>query len=174
MTRLRLHAARLVLLAAALCLAAACGAGQGTTAANTSAQTSGNTSGRTSAQTSAQTSARPAPQESPLGIANPASVYCAEHGGRLVIRTRGDGGQYGVCLFEDNRQCEEWAFFRGECPYGGRKITGYLDGTAEGEARALCAIRGGKLTGLGTSAATCTLPGRSACPAIDLWYGRCP
>ncbi|MGH6919890.1 MAG: putative hemolysin, partial [Geminicoccaceae bacterium] len=38
--------------------------------------------------------------------ANPASEYCVANGGRLVIETAGDGGQYGVCLFEDNRQCE--------------------------------------------------------------------
>jgi predicted metal-dependent phosphoesterase TrpH len=35
-----------------------------------------------------------------------------------------DGGEYGICVFEDNRQCEEWALFRGECPAGGRKATG--------------------------------------------------
>jgi putative hemolysin len=45
--------------------------------------------------------------------ANPASENCAANGGRLVIESAGDGGQYGVCLFEDNRQCEEWALLRG-------------------------------------------------------------
>jgi putative hemolysin len=32
-------------------------------------------------------------------------------------------GQYGVCFFEDNRQCEEWALLRGDCPVGGKKVT---------------------------------------------------
>src|SRR5262245_52405113 len=41
--------------------------------------------------------------------ANPASENCVAQGGRLVIETAGDGGEFGVCLFEDNRQCEEWA-----------------------------------------------------------------
>ena len=49
-----------------------------------------------------------------IGMANPASVYCEEHGGTLDIRDT-DAGQYGVCVFPDGNECEEWAFFRGEC-----------------------------------------------------------
>ena len=48
-------------------------------------------------------------------LANPASVYCAGNGGALEIRTDETGGEYGVCLFADSTECEEWAFFRGEC-----------------------------------------------------------
>lgn len=107
-------------------------------------------------------------------MANPASVNCVTLGGQLDIRTLPGGGQYGVCLFEDNRQCEEWALFRGECQAGGVKVAGYLDGTPEGEARAHCAIRGGRLTGLETPAATCGLPGKAACPALDIYLGACP
>ena len=55
------------------------------------------------------------PLESTVGLANPASVYCEEQGGTLDIRTDADSGQYGVCVFADGSQCEEWAFFRGEC-----------------------------------------------------------
>ena len=44
---------------------------------------------------------------------------CAQKGGTLQIEQRPDGGQYGVCVFTDNRQCEEWALFRVECPAGG-------------------------------------------------------
>jgi putative hemolysin len=49
------------------------------------------------------------------GLPNPASVYCEEHGGRLEICSAADGGQYGVCIFPDGNECEEWAFYRGEC-----------------------------------------------------------
>jgi putative hemolysin len=52
-------------------------------------------------------------------IANPASVHCVEQGYRLEIRTDAAGGQYGVCLFPDGTECEEWAYFRGECAPGG-------------------------------------------------------
>jgi putative hemolysin/predicted metal-dependent phosphoesterase TrpH len=61
---------------------------------------------------------------SKAGIANPASVNCINKGGTLSIQKSADGGEYGICIFEDNRQCEEWALFRGECPAGGRKATG--------------------------------------------------
>jgi len=47
-------------------------------------------------------------------MANPASVFCEEQGHRLEIRD-GEGGQYGVCIFDDGEECEEWAFFREEC-----------------------------------------------------------
>lgn len=43
-------------------------------------------------------------------IANPASENCVKHGGTLAIYKRGDSSESGVCLFEDNRQCEEWAY----------------------------------------------------------------
>lgn len=48
-------------------------------------------------------------------IPNPASVYCEEQGGQLDIRQDSEGNEYGVCVFADGSECEEWAFFRGEC-----------------------------------------------------------
>lgn len=51
-------------------------------------------------------------------LPNPASSYCIEQGGSLKIITQEDGSQYGICLFEDNSSCEEWAFYRGECTKG--------------------------------------------------------
>lgn len=49
---------------------------------------------------------------------NPASAYCEENGGRLEIHADESGGQIGYCVFEDGSECEEWAFFRGECQPG--------------------------------------------------------
>jgi putative hemolysin len=46
---------------------------------------------------------------------NPASVYCEQYGGKLEIRTDDSGGQMGICIFADGSECEEWAYFRGEC-----------------------------------------------------------
>jgi putative hemolysin len=48
-------------------------------------------------------------------LPNPASVYCEEQGYRAEIRTAGDGSQSGVCIFPDGTECDEWAYFRGEC-----------------------------------------------------------
>ncbi len=52
--------------------------------------------------------------ESPLDVANPASVYCVEQGYELEIREE-EGGQVGYCVFPNGAECEEWAFYRGEC-----------------------------------------------------------
>ena len=56
--------------------------------------------------------------QQPAGIANPASTYCEENGGTLEIRTAEDGSQTGACTFPDGSECEEWAYFRGECKPG--------------------------------------------------------
>jgi len=53
-----------------------------------------------------------------VGLANPASVNCQEKGGNLEIITDLEGNQSGLCKFPDNTQCEEWAFYRGECRPG--------------------------------------------------------
>lgn len=50
-------------------------------------------------------------------MANPASVNCEKKGGKLEIRTE-TAGQYGVCKFHDSSECDEWAFYRGECKPG--------------------------------------------------------
>ena len=52
------------------------------------------------------------------GLPNPASAYCEENGGTLEIREDESGGQVGYCIFEDSSQCEEWAYYRGECSPG--------------------------------------------------------
>ncbi len=119
--------------------------------------------------TSEPTSAAPGS----AAIPNPASQNCIDKGGRLEIETRGDGGQFGVCYFEDNRQCEEWALMRRECPVGGVKVTGYVT-----EAARFCAITGGEYAITGPSGAadeqgTCKLPGGAACDAWDYYNGKC-
>jgi putative hemolysin len=50
-------------------------------------------------------------------LANPASKHCVDQGGKLEIRTEA-GGEVGYCLFDDGSECEEWAFFRGDCAPG--------------------------------------------------------
>ena len=57
-------------------------------------------------------------------LANPASVFCAENGGKTSIRIE-NYGDVGFCLFPDGTECEEWAFFRGECRPGEFKTTDY-------------------------------------------------
>lgn len=52
-------------------------------------------------------------------IANPASVNCEQKGGKLEIVDE-PAGQRGICVLADGTRCEEWAFFRGECPPAGQ------------------------------------------------------
>lgn len=51
--------------------------------------------------------------EEQVGIANPAAVYCEAEGGILESKET-DRGEITMCVFE-SRECEQWAFFRGEC-----------------------------------------------------------
>jgi putative hemolysin len=52
------------------------------------------------------------------GLPNPASEFCESNGGKLEIRTDKTGGQSGICIFPDGSECDEWAYFRGECQPG--------------------------------------------------------
>ncbi len=48
-------------------------------------------------------------------LANPASQNCIKLGGQLEIRKGADGGEVGICVFPNGKECEEWALMRGEC-----------------------------------------------------------
>jgi putative hemolysin len=60
----------------------------------------------------------PTPTPGQAGLPNPAAVFCEEQGGKVDIRKDGQGGQYGVCMFNDGTECDEWAYYRGECAPG--------------------------------------------------------
>lgn len=96
-------------------------------------------------------------------IPNPASQNCIEKGGTLTILKRGDGGQYGVCLFPDGKQCEEWALFRGDCPVGGVAIP---DSSTSEES--YCLITGGIILDDPTQ---CHLPTEKICPLKNFYLG---
>lgn len=82
----------------------------------------------TGAVTDAEKTPTPGNDAAPIGMPNPASVYCEAKGYRPGTRTDANGGQYGVCVFPDGTECEEWAFFRGECQMG-IDLTGWLEYT---------------------------------------------
>jgi dipeptidase D len=112
-------------------------------------------------------------QVAPAALPNPASENCVAQGGTLSIQTREDGGQYGICLFEDDRRCEEWALLRGDCPVGGVKVTGYVTPAA-----VYCAITGGDYAITGNAGAedekgTCTFKGGAQCDVWAYYNGEC-
>ena len=117
------------------------------------------------------------PTKSPdksAGLANPASTNCTDKGGTLSIEKDGSGNEYGVCHFEDNLQCEEWAMMKGECPEGGLKVTGYVTTAAN-----YCAITGGDYAITGNSGnteneqGTCTFKSGKSCDVWDYYNGKC-
>jgi putative hemolysin len=55
------------------------------------------------------------PTQEAIGMPNPASKYCVDQGFKLEMRKDAQGNEYGVCIFDDGSECDEWAFFRGEC-----------------------------------------------------------
>ncbi len=126
--------------------------------------------GACSAPVAQSTPTRPQPT---AAIANPASESCVKQGGTLSIRKRGDGGEYGVCVFEDNEQCEEWAMIRGECPTGGIGIAGYVTAAAQ-----YCAFTGGEYSvtdssNTGQEQGTCALKNGKTCDVWEYYNGKC-
>jgi putative hemolysin len=112
-------------------------------------------------------------QAQPSRLANPASQNCEALGGALQIERRPDGGQYGVCVFADNYQCEEWALLRGLCPAAGLRVSGYITPAAR-----YCAITGGRYAVVANSGrpdeqGACSLPGGKACAADAYYAGTC-
>jgi len=106
-------------------------------------------------------------------LANPASQNCLAKGGQVAIEKNPRGGEFGVCTFDDDRQCEEWALLRGECPKGGIKVTGYATPAAR-----YCAITGGTYAVTGASntpqeRGTCSFANGSKCNAAAYVEGRC-
>jgi hypothetical protein len=56
-----------------------------------------------------------APAQNGTGLANPASVYCGQVGGKTEIKKDAAGNEYGMCTFPNGTSCDEWALYRGEC-----------------------------------------------------------
>jgi putative hemolysin len=54
---------------------------------------------------------------------NPASVHCEQNGGKVEFRQDASGGVFGMCVFPDGSECDEWAYFRGECRPGDSLVT---------------------------------------------------
>lgn len=124
----------------------------------------------TAAATAVPTASQISPAMSTTFISsgpNPASAFCTQQGGTLSLQTRGDGGQYGLCTFEDNSACEEWAMFRSECPIGGVKTTGF-----DTIQQKYCAWSGGST--LAVEDATCTFSNGVTCDDLAFYNGTCP
>lgn len=113
-------------------------------------------------------------------MANPASAYCEEQGFKLEIRTAQDGSQYGVCMFEDNTECEEWAYYRGECKPGDMDVAPPPTTTPAGitnPASTYCVEQGGtselRTAEEGSQSGVCVFPDGSECDEWAFFRGEC-
>jgi len=97
-------------------------------------------------------------------LANPASVACVEKGGQIEMKERGDGGQYGICVFPDGKQCEEWTLFRGEC---GDDAGVTPVGTEEEN---YCVLTGGETD---LEVGSCTTTEETTCDLNEYFEGGC-
>ena|GEM_PF-1186918 len=109
------------------------------------------------------------PTPSAANMPNPASQYCVEQGGRVEIRTT-EKGEVGYCIFPDGSECEEWAFFRGECKPG-KPAPGMVNPASK-----YCIEHGGKLEIRTTEkgeAGYCIFPDGSECEEWAFFRGEC-
>jgi len=124
------------------------------------------------------TQARPTPVQN---MPNPASVYCEQHGGKLKIVTAADGSQSGICIFPDGSECEEWAYFRGECKPGDSLVTpeptSAPNQNMPNPASVYCEKHGGKLKIVtaagGSQSGICIFPDGSECEEWAYFRGEC-
>lgn len=97
-------------------------------------------------------------ERTPIGPANPSSVYCSKLGSNQL---NPDGGP-SLCLFADGGSCEAWSFFRAEC----------------GQPHSYCVRQGGQISNVKNDTsnyAVCTLDGGISCTeSAYSTSGQCP
>jgi putative hemolysin len=131
------------------------------------------------------------------GMANPASVNCVNNGGTLRIDKDATGAEMGICTLSDGTECEEWAYYRGECKavgqggaapntIGNQGAAGApLANPAAGQAAIAnpasvnCINNGGILSIVmdqksNGQIGVCTLPGGVVCEEWAYMRGECP
>jgi putative hemolysin len=114
-------------------------------------------------------------------LPNPASVYCTENGGTVEMRQDSVGGQYGVCAFPDTSECDEWAYFRGDCKPGDSlqpATSTPADGASVANpASAYCEKNGGTVEfrqdGSGGVKGMCVFPDKTECDEWAYYRDEC-
>lgn len=118
------------------------------------------------------------------GLPNPVSVFCEENGGKIEIREDKQGNQQGICVFPNGNECDEWAYYRGECSPDSQQVpedgqTGPQDAGIIGmpnPASVNCKEKGGSLKivdGPDGQTGICTFPGGATCEEWALFRGEC-
>jgi putative hemolysin len=108
---------------------------------------------------------------------NPASVFCEENGGKLEIRSDESGAQSGVCVFDDGSECDEWAFYRGECKSGDSLESQESNANLPNPASVFCEENKGKVEIItaadGSQFGRCVFQDGSSCEEWAFNRGEC-
>ncbi|WP_342678727.1 protease inhibitor I42 family protein [Methanofollis sp. UBA420] len=110
---------RNVILGALALLCCACLLGAGCT-------TTGPAQTNTTTPVPVNTTAPVTPTETVIGMPNPAAAWCQEQGYGYETRKDAAGNEYGVCIFGNGTEADEWAVYRA--------ATGAFNETANGTA----------------------------------------
>ncbi len=113
------------------------------------------------------------PYDPSLDMPNPASKYCRDQGYQLELRTDASGTT-GYCVFPDGSECEEWAFYRGECGPAGTTFSSPLD--MANPASVYCQDQGYTLemrTDASGTAGFCIFPDGTECEEWAYYRGEC-
>ena len=100
----------------------------------------------------------------PLKVETPATKLCTSNGGQIVIKKNSKDLEYGVCVFDDKKECELWTMFRSQCPKWGVDIRAY-----KSDEETYCAITGWSLV---QATATCTLPSKIGTCSITDYFAK--
>jgi putative hemolysin len=113
----------------------------------------------------------PTTQPTMSTLPNPASSYCQQQGYQAEIRTAADGSQAGFCFFPDGSECDEWAYYRGECSPASQA------GSMNNPASAYCENQGYTVelrpADDGSQAGFCLFPDGSQCDEWAYFRGEC-
>jgi putative hemolysin len=114
---------------------------------------------------------RATPTQGEAGLPNPASKYCVDRGGKLEIRNE-TAGQAGYCVFTDGSECDEWAYFRGQCAPGASRSSANMVNPAS----KFCTDQGYKWEARdesGGQVGYCVFPDGSECEEWAFYRGQC-
>jgi putative hemolysin len=111
-------------------------------------------------------------------IANPAAVYCTQQPGtRYEIRTNPDGSQYGVCILPGGVECEEWKYYRHECPAAPTPAATTPGAGIANPSATYCVLQNNTYQIVtnpdGSQAGNCVFPSGKACDGWAYYRGEC-
>ena len=122
----------------------------------------------------------PTPTPTPAaGIANPAAVYCTQQPDtRYEIRKNADGSEYGVCILPGGTVCDEWAYYRHECPAAATHTAATTTGAGIANPSATFCVSKNYTYQIvtnpdGSQSGNCVFPNGKACDGWAYFRGEC-